>query len=291
MAIELAPPEPDLREPRRHRARLYSACGWAVGAWRRPSRWAASGAHKPDRSRQRTPAAYRSRSASLSAVARMPPRVPSWNPKRSSGRTGARAAADRDRLAGAHRDARAHIDDMTGSIKQQAAPRPRSRRNSCRRAALPAPRRRHELAGHDRGTAATRGRLPSSRPRIAPTAKPDTPATEGPAAAGPRRGASANEPEPPPRQDEFGIDLGGGATIEALRAALDGGEGQFRPAAERPASAVPRANAARAAPAIGWWSGRCRTAAAARGLCAHFSCRPHAPAAPSSSTASRSAQH
>ena len=206
----------------------------------------------------------------------MPPRVTQLESERAaivgtSARTHRRA-----RPAGRHasRSSKADIDDMTGAIKRQAAvtaaPRPRCKSG----AAGP------ERAGHDcalsraqffRSAAAQFRsiRLPPHRLKPnANTAAVPMPPTRVAAVA-------ANEPAPPANtQNEFGLDLGGAATLDGVRQRWITVKASFGPLLS---GMYPLAAHERRAGASGYRLvvGPLPNSPAATGLCAPFCGRPH----------------
>ena len=76
--------------------------------------------------------------------------------------------------------------------------------------------------------------------------------------------------QPAAKQDEFGLDLGGGATIEAVRQRWTTVKANFGPAAERIAPAGSTRDQRPGANGYRLVVGPLPNSAAATGLCAHF---------------------
>ena len=121
MAIEPAPAEINLREPRK-RGRDFSAllwlCGWGVATAVALSALAITSQTQTATDRLRSIFAVNE----PSAVAQMPPRVAQLELETQMLTAQVRALnADRDRLAGRIALLESSVDDMTGAIKRQAA--------------------------------------------------------------------------------------------------------------------------------------------------------------------------
>ena len=121
MAIEPAPVEINLREPRK-RGRDFSAllwlCGWGAATAVALSALAITSQTQTATDRLRSIFAV----SEPSAVAQMPPRVAQLELEAQMLTAQVRALnADRDRLAGRIALLESSVDDMTGAIKRQAA--------------------------------------------------------------------------------------------------------------------------------------------------------------------------
>src|SRR5262249_18391077 len=120
MAPEQTPPEPTLRGPRRRRRELISLlwlCGWGgVSALALMVLAITSQTETASERLRRT-------GDESSAIARMPPRIAQLESETQILAAQIRAlTTDRDRLAGRIALLESTIDDMTGTIKKQAAP-------------------------------------------------------------------------------------------------------------------------------------------------------------------------
>ncbi len=223
MAIEPTPPEPDLRDPRRRRRELKTLlwlCGW--GGLTAVALTVLAITSQTETASERLRRIFAVNESS--AIARMPPRVAQLESETQLLAAQVRALiAERDRLAGRIALLESSIDDLTGTVKKQAAataaalaakatpPAPSS--------SASAPPSSSNSPATNAVTAVTTGSIAVVTPASKTDTKSDTSATQmvplPPARAA---NASANEPEPPPsKQIEFGLDLGGGATIEAVR--------------------------------------------------------------------------
>lgn len=209
-------------------------------------------------------------SGETSAIAGMPPRVAQLESETQLLVAQVRAlTTERDRLSGRIALLESSIDDMSGAIKKQAAAT----------AALLAARVNPPTASPtvtstpiatnpptinaDRDT--TTASIPPN-----PTPKTDTPALATPMPPARIANASAIDIEQPAsRQSEFGLDLGGGVTIEGVRQRWTTVKANFGPVLNglRPLATRdhrPGANGFRLI------VGPLPNSAAATGLCAHF---------------------
>jgi len=272
MAIEQTPTEPDLRAPRRRRRELSSLlwlCGW--GGFTAVALTALAIASQTETASERLRHIFAINESS--AIARMPPRVAQLETETQRLAAQVRAlTTDRDRLAGRIALLESSIDDVTGAIKKQAAataaalaakaPPPTP---SAPATVLPAP---SNPPGPNVAIAATET-LASAAP---PAPKADrAPPQPVPLPAARIATVSITGPDPPAaRQDEFGLDLGGGATIDAIRQRWSTVKANFGPllSGMHPLAAHdPRPGA----PGYRLVVGPLPNSVAATGLCAHFS--------------------
>jgi hypothetical protein len=216
-----------------------------------------------------------------SAIARMPPRVAQLETETQRLAVQVRAlTTDRDRLAGRIALLESSIDDMTGAIKKQAVATATA---LAARVPPPTP-----------GAPATASPAPSNPPganvaiaateTLASAAPPAPKADRAPPQAVPLPPAriatvSITGPDPPAaKQDDFGLDLGGGATIDAVRQRWSTVKANFGPllSGMHPLAAHDQRPGA---PGYRLVVGPLPNSVAASGLCAHFSaartaCRP-----------------
>jgi hypothetical protein len=207
-----------------------------------------------------------------SAIARMPPRVAQLETETQLLAAQIRALnTDRDRLIGRVALLESSIDDMTGTIKKQAAA---TTAVLAARATPPAP-----------SAPATTPPAPSNPP----TGNSTMATTETPGAAAPPppkadqtsaqavplpvarvATVSITRPETPPTtQNDFGLDLGGGATIESVRQRWTVVKANFGPllSGMHPLAAREQRQGATGYRLV---VGPLPNSAAAAGLCAHF---------------------
>ncbi len=180
MAIKTAPPQPDwptIRQQRRARRPLWLVFGWGSAA--AVALAAAAVTSQTEAGSQRLQLALASMNEPVQAVAQIPPRSTEAEAETQRLAAEVRAlAAEREQLSARVASLERNLDDVTGSIKRQAA-----------LAAL----------------------SPAANPPPAPMAPATMPAA---ATAAP---VPASEP-PPLRKPRFGIDLGHASSVEALRA-------------------------------------------------------------------------
>ena len=208
-----------------------------------------------------------------SAIARMPPRVAQLETETQRLAAQVRALiTDRDRLAGRIALLESSIDDMTGAIKKQAVATATA---LAARVPPPTP-----------GAPATASPAPSNPPAanvaiaatetLASAALPAPKADRAPPQAIPLPPAriatvSITGPDPPAaKQDDFGLDLGGGATIDAVRQRWSTVKANFGPllSGMHPLAAHDQRPGA---PGYRLVVGPLPNSVAAAGLCAHFS--------------------
>lgn len=232
MAIQIAPPEPDLSRIRKPQ-RFWWVLGWGSAATIALAAVAIASQTEAGGQRLQLAVGYLSDPmrvvADLSeprpAVAPLPPRTTEnqVENKTETQRLAAQVhdlAADRERLTARIVMLERSLDDMTGSIKQQ------SEQQAKTNAAVtpPAPSTPATMA------TALPPLAPLAMPAIQPAAKPKNPSpkleetrTETVpvppvrVAVAPAKETLAEAEPVPPAKVEFGIDLGGAATIDALR--------------------------------------------------------------------------
>ena len=251
MAIEQAPVEINLREPRK-RGPDFSAllwlCGWGVATAVALSALAITSQTKTATDRLRSIFAI----SEPTAVAQIPPRVAQLESETQILADRVRAlSADRDRLAGRIGLLESSVDDMTGAIKRQAAAT----------------------------AAALAARTPP--PSVAPTAKPAAtvaapevnPVTTSTVPLPPERAsatqASAEPATPAASSNEFGLDLGGASTLDGVQQRWTAVKANFGPLLS---GLHPLAAPERRQGKIGYRLvvGPLPNSPAATGLCAHF---------------------
>jgi len=227
MAIEQVAAQPDLRDAhirRRDIRALLWLCGWGGAATLALIVFAITSQTKTASDRLRLIFA----ASEPSAVAQMPPRVAQLEIETQFLTDQMRAlAADRDRFAGRIALLESSVDDMTGAIKKQAAataalatkatspstPAPIAPAITGTTTPPPATNRPAPVAANSpaSGTATTASVTPSGAARPSTEPIPLPPARIATA-------AQASEPEQPPVTPvEFGLDLGGAATMDGVR--------------------------------------------------------------------------
>lgn len=265
MAIEPAPVEINLREPSK-RGRDFSAllwlCGWGVATAVALSALAITSQTQTATDRLRSIFAV----SEPSAVAQMPPRVAQLELEAQMLTAQVRALnADRDRLAGRIALLESSVDDMTGTIKRQAA---------ATAAALAA---RTALPAQPQPNSA------QPQPNAAPPAATATPAVAAPVATTdpvttssvplpPERAAAAQAsagPEPAASANEFGLDLGGASTLGGVQQRWTTVKANFGPLLSNlhPLAAPERRQGKAGYRLV---VGPLPNSPAATGLCAHF---------------------
>jgi hypothetical protein len=219
MAIEQTPTEPDLRAPRRRRRELNSLlwlCGW--GGFTALALTALAIASQTETAGVRLRHIFPMNESS--AIARMPPRVAQLETETQRLAAQVRAlTTDRDRLAGRIALLESSIDDMTGAIKKQAAATAVALAAKVPPPTLGAPATAPPAPSNPPGTNVTIAATETLASAAPPAPKADR-ALPQVVPLPPARVAtvSITGPDPPAtRQDNFGLDLGGGATIDAVR--------------------------------------------------------------------------
>lgn len=272
MAIEKAAAQADLRDPhirRRDIRAFYWLCGWGGAATFALIVFVIASQTKTASDRLRLIFA----ASEPSAVAQMPPRVAQLEIETRFLTDQMRSlAVDRDRLAGRIALLESTIDDMTGTIKKQAAATA-----ALAAKATPLPNPTTTGSTTSAPTAATR-----IVPPIANTAPSNTNVSAGSdAIAAPidaipiattriTAATPASEPEAPAANPvEFGLDLGGAANIDGVRQRWITVKANFGPLLS---GMYPVAAHERRAGGTGYRLvvGPLPNSAAASSLCAHF---------------------
>jgi len=242
MAINSTPPEPDLPNIRKA---LRASPLWRLFAWGCAASLALAAValtSQTEAGGKRLQLAFAFASDPTQVTARIPPRAAEPALEAETKRLAAQLrelAADRERLTARIAVLERNLEDMTGSIKQQSeqlaaaraantpppapsAPATTSAAIAAAHATVPALPMLTPLAMP--GLGETLASWPAARPEAKqPAAQPEAPhAVTEPVPPPPVHvaDAPANEPvadRPPAANDEFGIDLGGAATMEALR--------------------------------------------------------------------------
>ena len=216
MAIEQPPPEPELHAPRGRRRDLNAllwVCGWGGAAAIALTVLAITSQTETASERLRRIFAINE----PAAVAQMPPRIARLESDVQLLAAQVHALTiERDRLVGRIGLLESSIDDMTGTIKRQAAA------TAAALAAKPPPTPSPPAttpATTSNPLPATMATAATPAPIAAPAPKTDTPSTETVPLPPTRLAAApANEPEQAAAsQSEFGLDLGGAATIDGVR--------------------------------------------------------------------------
>lgn len=261
MAIELAPAELNTGEPRK-RGRDFSTllwlCGWGVATAVALSALAIASQTQTATDRLRSIFAV----SEPSAVAQMPPRVAQLELEAQMLTAQVRALnADRDRLAGRIALLESSVDDMTGTIKRQAAA------TAAALAARTVPPAPQTPAATTTPPAAT---APAAAV-AAPVAKTD-PVTTSSVPLPPERAAAAQAsagPEPAASANEFGLDLGGASTLDGVQQRWTTVKANFGPLLSNlhPLAAPERRQGKAGYRLV---VGPLPNSPAATGLCAHF---------------------
>jgi hypothetical protein len=271
MAIESAPPEPDLRAPRRRRRELNSLlwlCGW--GGVTAIALTALAITSQTETASERLGRVFGTNQAS--AIARMPPRVAQLETETQLLAAQIRTlSADRDRLIGRVALLESGIDDVTGAIKKQAAA---TAAVLAARATPPAPS----------VSATTPAPASNASPGNSTMAATETPDAAAPLPPKADLTSAQSVPLPvarvatvsitktetaPTTQNDFGLDLGGGATIESVRQRWLTVKANFGPllSGMHPLAAREQRQVATGYRLV---VGPLPNSAAAAGLCAHF---------------------
>lgn len=264
MATEQTPPELASRDARRRRRELDSLmwlCGW--GGVTAVALLALAIASQTDTANERLRRVFAA--GDTSAIAGMPPRVAQLESETQLLAAQVRALiTERDRLSGRIGLLESSIDDMSGTIKKQAAA---TAAVLAAKEASPAPSPKQQatappVASADRDTTA------SIPPNALPKVDSVAPAIPMPPARIANASAVEND-QPAPKQTEFGLDLGSGATIDGVRLRWITVKANFGPLLS---GLRPLATRDRRAGATGFRLivGPLPNSAAATGLCAHF---------------------
>lgn len=269
MATEQAPPEPDLRDPRRRRrdiSALLWLCGWGGAAAVALIALAITSQTETANERLRRVFAINE----PAAIAQMPPRVAQLESDVKLLSAQVRAlTADRERLLGRIGLLESSLDDMTGTIKRQAAATAAALAAKTTQPTPSLPTTTSPTASNP--PSATIATVAAPSPIVTPAPKIDTPAMQA-VPLPPTRLAAApsNEPEPPTtNHNEFGLDLGGATTIDAVRQRWTTVKANFGPLLN---GMYPLAAREHRPGATGYRLvvGPLPNSAAASGLCSHF---------------------
>ena len=259
MAIEPAPVEINLREPRksgRDFSTLLWLCGWGVATAVALSALALTSQTQTATDRLRSIFAV----SEPSGVAQMPPRVAQLELETQMLTEQVRALnADRDRLAGRIALLQSSVDDMTGAIKRQAAA---TAAVVAARAAAPTSQTQPSIAPPVAGATPV---------AAAPEAKTD-PVITSSVPLPPARAAAAQAaagPEPAASMSEFGLDLGAASTLDGVQQRWTTVKANFGPLLSNlhPLAAPERRQGKTGYRLV---VGPLPNSPAATGLCAHF---------------------
>jgi hypothetical protein len=259
MAIEPAPVEINLREPRksgRDFSTLLWLCGWGVATAVALSALALTSQTQTATDRLRSIFAV----SEPSGVAQMPPRIAQLELETQMLTEQVRALnADRDRLAGRIAVLQSSVDDMTGAIKRQAAA---TAAVLAARAAAPASQTQPSIAPPVAGATPV---------AAAPEAKTDLVITSS-VPLPPARAAAAQAaagPEPAASTSEFGLDLGAASTLDGVQQRWTTVKANFGPLLSNlhPLAAPERRQGKTGYRLV---VGPLPNSPAATGLCAHF---------------------
>ena len=259
MAIEPAPVEINLREPRksgRDFSTLLWLCGWGVATAVALSALALTSQTQTATDRLRSIFAV----SEPSGVAQMPPRIAQLELETQMLTEQVRALnADRDRLAGRIAVLQSSVDDMTGAIKRQAAA---TAAVLAARAAAPASQTQPSIAPPVAGAPPV---------AAAPEAKTD-PVITSSVPLPPARAAAAQAaagPEPAASTSEFGLDLGAASTLDGVQQRWTTVKANFGPLLSNlhPLAAPERRQGKTGYRLV---VGPLPNSPAATGLCAHF---------------------
>jgi len=271
MAIEQTPLESDLRSPRRRRRELKSLlwlCGW--GGVTALALIILAITSQTETANQRLRRMFASNESS--AIAQMPPRVSQLESEAHLLAAQVRAlVVERDRLAGRIALLESSMDDLTGTVKKQAA---------AQAAATAAALAAKATSPGSPGTAPSASSSPAAANAVAttgtiaaaaPPPRADTVTTQTIRVLPTRIAAPpAVEPEPAPmKQSEFGLDLGGGPTIEGVRQRWLTVKANFGPLLSGMYPLAARESRAGTA-SYRLVAGPLPNSAAAAALCAHF---------------------
>jgi hypothetical protein len=265
MAVEPAPAEINLREQRKGRpdfSALLWLCGWGAATAVALSALAITSQTQTATDRLRAIFAVRE----PSAVAQMPPRIAQLELETQMLIEQVRALnADRDRIAGRIALLESSVDDMTGTIKRQAAATAAA---LAARTASPAPQPQPSIANP----------APVAAPPEAKTDPAVTASVPLPPGRASTAQASAETEAPAPGANEFGLDLGGATSLDGVRQRWTTVKASFGPLLSglHPLAAPERRQGKTGYRLV---VGPLPNSPAATGLCAHFSaahtaCRP-----------------
>lgn len=219
MAIEQTPLESDLRDPRRRHRELNSLlwlCGW--GGLTAVALTILAITTQTETANERLRRIFAINESS--AIARMPPRVSQLESETQLLAAQIRGLiVERDRLVGRIALLESSLDDLTGTVKKQAAAQAAATTAAlAAKATPPAPAAPTTAAPSNPGGATT-GSTTGSIAAATPPSKADTVTTQSIPLSQARVAAApaADADSLPAKQSEFGLDLGGGATIDNVR--------------------------------------------------------------------------
>ena len=268
MAIEQAPVEINLREPHKRGhdiSALLWLCGWGVATAVALSALAITSQTKTATERLRSIFAINE----PAAVAQMPPRVAHLESETRMLAEQVRALnTEREQLAGRIALLESSVDDITGTIKRQAAATA-----AALAARTPAPAPQPQPAAAPAVAAAPVA--PDAKPVatvIVPGIKPD-PVTTGSVPLPPVHASSAQASTvprtPPESSNEFGLDLGGASTLDGVQQRWTTVKANFGPLLSglHPLAAIERRQGKTSYRLV---AGPLPNSPAATGLCAHF---------------------
>lgn len=214
MAIEQAPVEINLREPRRPSHDFYALLwlgGWGAAAAIALSALVLTSQTPTANERLRSIFAVNE----PAAVAQMPPRVAQLESETRMLMEQVRTlSADRDRLNGRIALLESSIDDMTGTIKRQAAV------TAAALAAKTAPPAPDSTATKPAAQASVPAANAPAPPPVVAAVTTEPKADSAPTSAVPLPPGRATQPAveaEPPASSEFGLDLGWASTLDGVR--------------------------------------------------------------------------
>lgn len=214
MAIEQAPVEINLREPRRPSHDFYALLwlgGWGAAAAIALSALVLTSQTPTANERLRSIFAVNE----PAAVAQMPPRVAQLESETRMLMEQVRTlSADRDRLNGRIALLESSIDDMTGTIKRQAAV------TAAALAAKTAPPAPDSTATKPAAQASVPAANAPAPPPVVAAVTTEPKADSAPTSAVPLPPGCATQPAveaEPPTSSEFGLDLGWASTLDGVR--------------------------------------------------------------------------
>jgi hypothetical protein len=223
MAIAQTPLESDLRDPRGGRRELGSLlwlCGW--GGLTAVALIILAITTQTEAANERLRRTFAINDSS--AIARMPPRVSQLESETQLLAAQVRALiVERDRLAGRIALLESSIDDLTGTVKKQAAAQAAATTAALTAKATPpaagGPAATPSVPSNPVAGSVTTATITGSIAAAAPPPKADTATTQSLPLPQARVAAApaADADSLPTKQSEFGLDLGGGATVDNIR--------------------------------------------------------------------------
>lgn len=219
MAIDQTPLESDLRDPRRRRREFNSLlwlCGWGGLTAVALTILAITTQTETANERLRRIFAINE----LSAIARMPPRVSQLESETQLLAAQVRGLiVERDRLVGRITLLESSLDDLTGTVKKQTAAQAAATTAALAAKATPQAPGAATTAIPSNPASATTTTTTGSIAAAVPPPKADTVTTQSIPLPQARVAAvpAADADSLPTKQSEFGLDLGGGATIDSVR--------------------------------------------------------------------------